>query len=95
LFPGQQLAALPPSGGLGGVLADEGYYAQSGLTASAMGASGTPSWSASTVTGGGAVSMSCNPCSYNVVTSTAPSNGCVADVAVRANYGGFNSAPFN
>jgi len=47
---------------LGGVLADNGYYAQSGLTANPNGASGTPYWTVNTVNCGGSVSLGCNPC---------------------------------
>jgi hypothetical protein len=77
-----------------GILSDRGYYAQSALTANANGASGSPTWSVQTVSGGGSVSLSCSVCTSNTATSTAPSHDCNNDVTVYASYGGFNSDPF-
>lgn len=78
-----------------GILSDHGYYAQAAWTANPNGASVTPTWSVSTVGGGGNVNLSCTTCSGTTATSTAPSNGCVFDVTVKVNYGGFVSTPFN
>jgi hypothetical protein len=77
-----------------GINSDQGYYAQSALTANPNGASGTPYWSVQTVSGGGSVSLSCNPCIGNTATSTAPSASCNPDITVYVNYGGFYSYPF-
>lgn len=77
-----------------GILSDRGYYAQSALTANPNGAPGTPTWSVSTVSGGGGVSLQCSVCATNTATSTAPSNGCVFDVTVSLSYAGFMSKPF-
>lgn len=77
-----------------GVLSDGAYYAQAAWVAQANGASGSPSWSVSTQANGGSVSLSCSPCGSTVATSTSPSSGCVYDITVKLNYGGFESDPF-
>lgn len=81
-----------------GILSDQGYYAQSLLTAAPNGLSGTASWSVSTVSGGGSVTITCNPspsnCTQATATSTAPSNGCTYDVSVYVTIGGVQSAAY-
>lgn len=72
------------------------YYAQAAWTANANGASGTPTWHINTVSGGGNASLSCTTCTNTVATSTAPSNGCVADISVYVTYpDGSESDPSN
>ena len=78
-----------------GILADHDYYAQAAWTANPNGAPGTPTWTVSTVSGGGSVSFSCTSCTNTTATSTAPSSGCVYDVVVHASYDGFNSDDFS
>jgi hypothetical protein len=78
-----------------GVLSDHGYYAQSALTPTPNGATGSPYWSVQTVSGGGSVSLNCSVCVSNTITSTAPSSSCNNyDVTISESYGGFNSDPF-
>jgi hypothetical protein len=69
-----------------GINSDYDYYAQAAWTANANGASGTPTWHVSTVSGGGSVSLSCTFCTNTTATSTAPSNGCTYDVTVYVTY---------
>jgi hypothetical protein len=77
-----------------GVLSDGDYYAQAAWVGSPNGASGTPTWSVSTQVGGGTIALSCYVCTSTTATSTAPSNGCVYDITVYLDYGGFYSDPF-
>jgi hypothetical protein len=62
------------------------YYAEAAWTANANGASGTPTWHAVPTAGGANVTFSCNPCTNNVATSIAPSNGCTYDLTVYLSY---------
>jgi hypothetical protein len=48
----------------------EGAYAQSQLTSNANGASGSPSWTVTTQSGGGDVSLSCYNCANPLATET-------------------------
>ena len=77
---------------LGGISADQGYYAQAAWVAQPNGATGTPNWQWS-YSGTGGIYFGCTACNSVVVTSASPSANCKADIAVNLNYGGFTSNP--